>query len=94
MTGFDDIIREHCPHCPEHIPRSQIDQHVTTKHADIPPCNATFTRGLDKAHCAFRVGHRDGEYGDWHATTRDGMGRTVWNDGAAGASPHHTQEQP
>lgn len=90
---LDDILLDRCPHCPERVTRSRLDEHVTTAHADLPPCSATFDTGLDLVLCAFRVGHRDGEYGDWHATARDEMGRTVWNDGAHGATPHRTEEQ-
>jgi hypothetical protein len=98
VTGLDDV-RDRCPHCTETHPRNRLDQHITTAHADLPPCTATFTyprsnvehcsAGSDVVHrCAFRVGHRDGEYGDWHATARTSAGRTVWNDGATGATPH------
>ncbi|MET9073906.1 hypothetical protein ABZX95_17400 [Streptomyces sp. NPDC004232] len=90
---LDDILLDRCPHCPERVPRSRLDEHVTTAHAELPPCTATFDTGHDLALCAYRVGHRDGEYGDWHATARDEMGRTVWNDAAHGATPHRAEEQ-
>ncbi|MET7477966.1 hypothetical protein ABZT17_26865 [Streptomyces sp. NPDC005648] len=82
-----------CPHCAEHPPRHLLDGHVILAHADLPPCTATFA--TDQAilkRCAFRVGHRDGEYGHWHASVREGLGRTVWSDSHVGATPHRAPE--
>lgn len=86
----DDFFGDKCPHCDQHPPRNRLDEHVATVHADLPPCTAT----LDNEHydrtlsCVFRVGHRDGEYGDYHASARGELGRTVWADWAKGATPH------
>ena len=83
-----------CPHCDAHPTASRLDEHIREEHADLPACTAR----LDNQHglftCAFRAGHKDGEYGDWHASAWGApAGRTVWSDGAAGAVPHR-QEQP
>jgi hypothetical protein len=84
---------ELCPHCNEPQPAPDMDQHIATAHADMPPCTAT----LDNEHsggtlpCVLRAGHRkgNGEYGEWHVSARrEPVGRTIWNDTADGATPH------
>jgi hypothetical protein len=85
------VQTEKCPHCDDELNRSRLDGHVATAHADLPPCTATLSNQHTEGTtvCAFRVGHRDGEYGDWHATALTSVhGRTVWNDSAKGATPH------
>lgn len=77
---------EKCPHCDAHPTANRVDEHIAAEHGDLPLCNARHFDGAHAPHlCAFRVGHKDGEYGDWHATIRGEMGRFVWNDAAAGA---------
>lgn len=95
MTEPADLIPELCPHCNQPQTRGQIDEHVTTAHADIPPCTARISTASGGLYsCAFRVGHKDGEYGDWHASIQGGpLGRYVWNDTVIGATPHR-EEQP
>lgn len=89
-----DYRKEQCPHCDEWIWESLTDGHIATAHADIPPCTASINHGLGPTPCALRAGHRSAydnrEY--WHASARHPIGRTVWTDTAAGATPH--KEQP
>jgi hypothetical protein len=91
MPSPDDI-HELCPHCNQPQPRGQIDDHITTGHADIPPCKATLANEEPDGtlHCALRSGHRKGagEYGGWHVSAHGPVGRTVWSDDARGATPH------
>lgn len=77
-----------CPHCDEHPTANRLDEHIRDAHADLPDCTARLVEhGLYT--CAFRAGHKDGEYGDWHASIWGApSGRTVWNDTAHGATPH------
>jgi hypothetical protein len=80
-----------CPHCPEYPERSALDEHVASVHGDIPACTASLDSEYQNGilNCAFRVGHRSEDYGDWHASTPQGLaGRTVWNDSSRGATPH------
>ncbi|MFK0018230.1 hypothetical protein [Streptomyces sp. NPDC090798] len=93
----DDFVRERCPHCPDHILRNRLDEHVATTHADIPPCTATITNTTTDGvqSCAFRANHTEGQYGEWHAGKASPYGRHVWNDSAIGAVPHRADgEQP
>lgn len=82
--------QEKCPHCDEPQPSRQMDAHVATVHADLPPCTAR----IEPEHgglytCAFRAGHEKGLYGRWHASiSGEPTGRYVWNDSATGATPH------
>lgn len=91
-------IPELCPHCDQPQPPDQMDQHVTTAHASIPPCNATLTNQHTDGtlRCALRAWHRTGhgEYGDRHISARGPAGRTVWNDDATGATQHEIGSQP
>lgn len=97
MNSLDDLNPELCPHCDQPQPRGDIDEHIATVHADIPPCTAA----LDNQHtdgtlrCVLRAWHRKGhgEYGEWHISARGPVGRTVWNDRADGATPHHVEEK-
>jgi len=84
---------EECPQCEQPQHANRMDEHLTTVHADIPPCTAT----LDNEHsggvlaCVCRAGHRSwyalGYY--WHVSAHGPVvGRTVWNDTATGATPH------
>lgn len=92
VPDWSGMIPEECPHCDQPHPAGEMDRHVTTVHADLPPCTAA----LDDEHydgtlhCVLRTGHRSGhgEYGDYHVSARGPVGRTVWNDTAAGATPH------
>lgn len=93
MKEFD--VDEECPHCDELQPSQQMDAHVATAHADLPPCTARIDleRGTSYT-CAFRAGHAKGEHGKWHASRRGGerWTRYVWNDSAFGATPHRPPE--
>lgn len=97
-TPAPDFRKEQCPHCGEPIWQSRLDEHVTTAHADIPPCTATINSPYDGLlHCVFRAGHAEGhgEYGAWHASTADRpIGRHIWNDSASGATPHQAGPEP
>jgi hypothetical protein len=87
-------VDEECPHCDEPQPSRQMDTHVATVHADLPPCTARIeTQHRETYQCVFRAGHAKGEYGRWHASaSRDPAGRFMWNDSAAGATPHRPPE--
>ncbi|CUW31736.1 MULTISPECIES: hypothetical protein [Streptomyces] len=91
-----DFISELCPHCEQPQPASETDQHIATVHADIPPCTARLNSEHGVYTCVLRAGHRSahGEHGDYHVSARGPVGRTIWNDNATGASPHHAEEQP
>ena len=81
-----------CPHCDQPQDPARTDEHITTAHADIPPCTAT----LDNANtdgpltCILRAGHpsRYRGPGNWHISALGPAGRTVWSDAADGATPH------
>lgn len=93
MSGFD--VQEECPHCEEPQPSRQMDVHVATAHADLPPCTARIENEHRETYrCAYRAGHDKGEYGQWHASRCDGYtgSRYVWNDSALGATPHRPSE--
>ncbi|TGZ14709.1 hypothetical protein DV517_61920 [Streptomyces sp. S816] len=92
---LSDLIPEPCPHCDQHQPRAGMDQHITTNHADIPPCTARIdTESGGLYTCSFRIGHTRGEYGDQHASpSSTPLGRYVWADSAPGATPHRDEEQ-
>jgi len=84
-------LPQECPHCPEHPDFRQLDDHIAAAHHDLPPCTATLdaVRVVGVVQCAFRVGHRSGDFGDWHASKSVApRGRTVWNDSVQGATPH------
>lgn len=90
-------VPELCPHCDRPQPANDMDQHVATAHADIPPCTATLDNQTTDGtlHCVMRAGHRirHGGYGEWHVSARGPVGRTIWNDTAIGATPHRIEEQ-
>jgi hypothetical protein len=92
MSDFD--VPEACPHCDEPQLSRQMDAHVARAHADLPPCTARIeTEHRETYRCAFRAGHTKGEYGLWHASTCEApLGRYVWHDTAAGATPHRAPE--
>lgn len=94
---FADFDLEDCPHCEEPQPAQQMDAHVSSAHGDLPPCTARIEPDHGGLYtCAFRVGHKNGEHGNWHASTRgeaEVSGRYVWNDTAKGATPHQPPEQ-
>ncbi|MGY5048268.1 hypothetical protein ACWDE0_21950 [Streptomyces sp. 900105755] len=98
MTDLNNTIPEICPHCDQPQPRGNIDEHIATAHANIPPCAATLdnqhTNGV--LHCVLRAWHRKGhgEYGEWHVSARGPAGRTIWNDDADGATAHSVLDQP
>lgn len=84
-------LPQECPHCPEHPDFTELDTHIADAHDDLPACTATlnadYTDGV--VQCSFRVGHRSGDFGDWHASKSVApMGRTVWNDAVQGSTPH------
>ena len=92
---WSGMLPEECPHCEQPYPAADMDQHITTAHADLPPCTATFFDGGHSLYlCVLRAGHKSAyahhEY--WHVSVRGPVGRTVWNDTADGATPH--KEQP
>ncbi|MGW7726184.1 hypothetical protein ACWGJ6_22980 [Streptomyces canus] len=96
MSIFDPP--EECPHCDDPQPSEQMDAHVATAHADLPPCTARIeTEHRETYRCAFRAGHAKGLYGKWHAS-KSGEDETivgsryVWNDSALGATPHRDPE--
>ena len=92
MSIFDPP--EECPHCDDPQPSEQMDAHIATAHADLPPCTARIETGHRETYrCAFRAGHEKGLYGKWHASKsgEDASivgARYVWNDSAEGATPH------
>jgi len=86
-------LPQECPHCPEYPDFTELDAHIDSAHSDLPACTATldddYTDGV--VRCSFRVGHRSGDFGDWHASKPHGpSGRTVWNDSTRGATPHRS----
>lgn len=88
-----DLPPERCPHCDQGYPANKMEEHVSTAHADIPPCTATLDNETTGGtlHCVWRAGHRPrhGEYGEWHVSQhKPGYAKMVWNDNAAGATPH------
>ena len=92
MSIFDPP--EECPHCDDPQPSEQMDAHIATAHADLPPCTARIdTEHGETYRCAFRAGHAKGLYGKWHASAQsEALGRFVWNDSAPGATPHRGPE--
>lgn len=53
------MLPEQCPHCNEPYPATDMDAHVTTAHADLPPCTASFFGGGHSLYtCALRAGHK------------------------------------
>lgn len=87
----DDFIPARCPQCGEFGRPGRLDQHIAKKHADLPPCTASITNEHTNGtiRCVFRVGHRDDEYGDYHAGPYSpDRGRHWWADHAEGAIPH------
>lgn len=86
--------QEQCPHCDEHPTANRMDEHVRTTHADLPDCTARVDTDAGGLYtCASKAGHKDGEYGEWHASIRGEMGRYVWNDTAIGAVPHRASSE-
>lgn len=86
---------EKCPHCDARPTANRADEHITAEHGDLPPCTARYFDGGHALYlCAFRAGHADGQYGDWHASVSGALGRFVWNDTLAGAQPHREEAQP
>lgn len=88
--------RQQCPHCDQAPTANRMDEHIAATHADLPDCTARIepeTGGLYT--CAFKAVHKDGEYGDWHASIWGApTGRYVWADWAQGAVPHRSEEEP
>lgn len=85
---FADFDLQDCPHCEEPQPAQQMDAHVSSAHYDLPPCTARIELDHGGLYtCAFRVGHKNGEHGNWHASAQSETGRYVWNDTHKGATP-------
>jgi|tagenome__1003787_1003787.scaffolds.fasta_scaffold20983200_11 hypothetical protein len=89
--GMPYQLPQACPHCPEYPDWTGLEDHIAAAHSDLPACTATLTAEYTggTVRCAFRVGHRSEDFGDWHASKSVWpAGRTVWNDGVPGAVPH------
>ncbi len=83
---------EQCPHCHQAPTANHLDEHLTTTHANLPNCTASYIGDEGEYTCAMKVAHVLGEYGLSHASVCGPMGRVIWNDTLPGATPHREQQ--
>lgn len=87
---------ERCAHCDQTPTADQMSEHLATVHAELPDCTARIDTDYGEAYtCAYKAGHKNGEYGEWHRSLPGATwaGAYQWNDDARGAVPHHASKE-